>query len=151
MNDKQKEYREYFKDPRWQKLRLKILERDNFSCQRCFDDKSTLNVHHKYYEHGKKPWEYPIEALTTLCQNCHEMETIELRASCERLERAFRIKFFSNEIDYIASIFEKKIHITLDFIPIILKYWLLNKKNAKYLEDKYFSNVSKKYKGKSTA
>lgn len=30
-----------------------------------------LNIHHEYYIHGKKPWEYPNEALITLCANCH--------------------------------------------------------------------------------
>lgn len=32
-----------------------------------------LNVHHKYYIRGKKPWEYPDdEALVTLCEDCHK-------------------------------------------------------------------------------
>lgn len=31
-----------------------------------------LNVHHEYYQEGKRPWEYPDEALTTLCWSCHE-------------------------------------------------------------------------------
>lgn len=31
-----------------------------------------LHVHHKYYQLNKKPWEYPNEALTTLCWQCHE-------------------------------------------------------------------------------
>ena len=30
-----------------------------------------LNVHHKYYILGKKPWEYEDNALVTLCENCH--------------------------------------------------------------------------------
>lgn len=31
-----------------------------------------LNVHHKYYVEGKKPWEYSNDVLITLCTNCHE-------------------------------------------------------------------------------
>lgn len=31
-----------------------------------------LHVHHKYYQLGKKPWEYPSNSLTTLCWICHE-------------------------------------------------------------------------------
>lgn len=31
-----------------------------------------LHVHHKYYQKGLLPWEYPNEALTTLCWHCHE-------------------------------------------------------------------------------
>lgn len=31
-----------------------------------------LNVHHTYYRIDKQPWEYPDEALQTLCRSCHE-------------------------------------------------------------------------------
>lgn len=31
-----------------------------------------LQVHHKYYQLGALPWEYPDDALTTLCWYCHE-------------------------------------------------------------------------------
>lgn len=31
-----------------------------------------LNVHHKYYVLGKKPWEYDNDALETLCSECHK-------------------------------------------------------------------------------
>lgn len=31
-----------------------------------------LNVHHKYYMQGLKPWEYPNDALITLCEDCHK-------------------------------------------------------------------------------
>lgn len=32
----------------------------------------SLHVHHKYYKQGLNPWEYPRDALTTLCFSCHE-------------------------------------------------------------------------------
>jgi len=59
-------------DPRWQKKRLEIMERDNFTCRSCGDKKTTLNVHHAYYEKGKKPWEYPNRSLVILCEKCHK-------------------------------------------------------------------------------
>lgn len=43
-------YYEMLKDPRWQKKRLEIMERDEFACRDCGDKESTLNVHHTYYE-----------------------------------------------------------------------------------------------------
>jgi 5-methylcytosine-specific restriction endonuclease McrA len=67
-------YLEDYKDPRWQKKRLQIMERDKFSCKICDDSKNTLNVHHKYYIFLRKPWEYPDELLITLCQSCHLKE-----------------------------------------------------------------------------
>lgn len=31
-----------------------------------------LNIHHKYYVLGRKPWDYEDEALITLCEKCHQ-------------------------------------------------------------------------------
>ena len=59
-----------YSDPRWQKLRLKIMERDGWECVACGDSESTLNVHHKIYMQGE-PWEVPDFVLQTLCENCH--------------------------------------------------------------------------------
>jgi hypothetical protein len=67
-------YSEKLRDPRWQKTRLEILARDYWSCQICHDTKTTLNVHHRYYDYGVEPWDYPKSALITLCQPCHELE-----------------------------------------------------------------------------
>ena len=60
------------KDPRWQKLRLEILERDGWACRCCGNEESTLHVHHKYYESGFDPWDYDPGTLETLCKECHE-------------------------------------------------------------------------------
>ena len=78
------EYKPYFeklKDPRWQKKRLEIMERDEFKCSHCGDDEKTLNVHHKFYRKGANPWDYPDDALMTLCEPCHE----EIGAGIEEL------------------------------------------------------------------
>lgn len=69
-----KDFFDQYKDPRWQKKRLKIMERDEFMCQSCYDKESTLNVHHKFYIPNKKPWEYSDNLLITLCEGCHEWE-----------------------------------------------------------------------------
>jgi uncharacterized protein YdaU (DUF1376 family) len=67
-------YGELLKDPRWQKKRLQILERDEFMCQKCHATSSTLHVHHKVYFLNKNPWDYPDDLLLTLCEACHEEE-----------------------------------------------------------------------------
>ena len=64
-------YWEKLRDPRWQKLRLKIMERDGFTCRRCCETELPLNVHHGYYEKGLEPWEYHPKTLWTLCEECH--------------------------------------------------------------------------------
>ncbi|MBT8468320.1 MAG: hypothetical protein KJN97_06185 [Deltaproteobacteria bacterium] len=66
-------YYEKLKDPRWQRRRLEIMERDGFACFECDDDKSTLHVHHGYYQRGLDPWDYDPDTLWTLCEGCHEL------------------------------------------------------------------------------
>lgn len=78
-------YAEQLRDPRWQKRRLEVLERDEWSCRRCGDDESELHVHHLRYITGKKPWEYDDEDLRTLCKKCHADATKLTRASREVL------------------------------------------------------------------
>lgn len=68
------DFSEQYKDPRWQKKRLEIMQRDRFSCNICGEDEKTLNVHHKYYLKNTMPWEYNDQSLVTLCESCHAQE-----------------------------------------------------------------------------
>jgi len=74
------EFWAHYQDPRWQKMRLEIMQRDDFTCRDCRDKEKTLNVHHAYYVKGRRPWEYPAFSLETLCRDCHE----ERHANAER-------------------------------------------------------------------
>jgi len=65
-------YFDLLKDPRWQRLRLELMQRANFSCQECGAKDKMLTVHHGYYEFEMRPWEYPAESLHCLCEECHE-------------------------------------------------------------------------------
>jgi hypothetical protein len=67
-------YKELLKHPNWQRMRLKVLERDDFTCRECKSTSDTLHVHHLSYEYGKDPWDYPLENFITLCHLCHERE-----------------------------------------------------------------------------
>jgi hypothetical protein len=64
-------YSDLLRDPRWQRKRLEIMERDDWQCQECGDKATTLNVHHRRYVKGCKPWEYEDDDLVCLCQPCH--------------------------------------------------------------------------------
>lgn len=66
-------YSEKLKHPNWQKKRLEILQRDNFTCQLCTDTETELHVHHLKYT--GEPFEAPNEDLQTLCKRCHKLET----------------------------------------------------------------------------
>jgi hypothetical protein len=95
------------KDPRWQKRRLEIMQRDNFCCQQCFLGTKTLHVHHKYYDHGKEPWDYPDKVLVTLCEDCHTSEGAGKQEAMQSIYRAFCDKGFLNwEITSLAGIID---------------------------------------------
>lgn len=95
-------YQEKLKDPRWQRKRLKILERDDWACQKCFDTESTLHVHHRYYKQCD-PWEYPDDALITFCDECHEQEK-ENRPEAEKLLlKAMKEKFLAADLIDLAG------------------------------------------------
>lgn len=66
------DYSEKLKDPRWQKKRLRILERDGWKCKGCSSSDKTLHVHHLFYFKVKEPWEIPNGFLFTLCEDCHK-------------------------------------------------------------------------------
>lgn len=102
------EYAEKLKNPRWQKLRLKILERDGWACQGCFDTESMLSVHHLYYEKNKEPWDYPTEALLTLCSECHDKEKNYRKRVEQKLLFALKKQgFLSESVVEIALGFNK--------------------------------------------
>lgn len=65
-------YSQKLKDPRWQKKRLEILNRDQWTCRECQTTSETLHVHHCLYQKGKEPWEYDDRWLMALCDPCHE-------------------------------------------------------------------------------
>ncbi len=91
-------YKEQYQHPKWQKKRLEILERDNFTCTNCGSDEKNLHVHHFLYVKEFKVWEYDEGNLTTFCDECHSEwhETndaikILLSVNCDVLNEMFEI------------------------------------------------------------
>jgi hypothetical protein len=71
-------YLEKLKDPRWQKVRLKVMERAGFKCECCENDKDS----------NGEPWDAPLETLECLCRSCHEWREkfnrfCELETGCD--------------------------------------------------------------------
>ena len=69
-------YEDLLKTEEWREKREKILNRDNNKCVYC-GKTHNLQVHHKYYSkypNGFRvyPWNYPDDALITLCDECHK-------------------------------------------------------------------------------
>lgn len=63
-----------YKNANWQKKRLEILTRDEFTCQSCSNggEEVYLHVHHIVYIENKKVWDYPDDHLITVCDSCHK-------------------------------------------------------------------------------
>lgn len=62
----------------WVDYRLKVIKLHNGRCDRCqrsaTHDGVILQVHHKLYINGRKPWEYPLNDCEALCKGCHAQE-----------------------------------------------------------------------------
>jgi len=94
-----KSYNELLKSPHWQRKRLEIMERDDFQCQCCLSMDKTLAVHHMWYKNNKMPWEYPLDALITLCDDCHK--EIHEQIKKDVLSHHFLSKLFCINIVWI--------------------------------------------------
>jgi len=103
-------YSEKLKDPRWQKKRLKIFERDKFTCQKCADKETTLHVHHRIYLRGKDPWDYPDNCLVTLCEPCHQIET-DIASTNQKIliDELLKVGVYSSDMDYFGYIISESI------------------------------------------
>lgn len=97
MTPGQKWYSEVRRDPRWQKRRLEIMERDGWRCQHCGAKDKTLNVHHKGYAKGLMPWDYAGFCLVTLCEDCHGAEPESLALVLDQL-KYLTFRFSSAEL-----------------------------------------------------
>ncbi|MDV2988548.1 MAG: hypothetical protein P3T54_00075 [Dehalogenimonas sp.] len=102
-------YSEKLRDPRWQKKRLQIMERDGWKCQFCGSEKDTLNVHHKDYVYGREPWDYPDDWLITYCQSCHEAD-LKYRAEVEReIIHELRLRFYCADLETFRNFIDEAI------------------------------------------
>jgi hypothetical protein len=86
-------YKEKLLDPRWQKKRLEIFNRDEFTCQCCGDKDKTLNVHHKSY--ANEPWEVENSELITYCSDCHKfIEFIKRLNDFDKIKKIIKVQLF---------------------------------------------------------
>lgn len=137
-------YSEKLKDPRWQKKRLEVFKRDEFTCQKCYDDESTLHVHHRYYIKGKDPWDYPLDAFVTLCEECHQNEREHRSAAEDALFAALKQKFLTEEIDTLATGFRDMPMLDQPEIVASVYEWALTTPEVQRdLIKRYFDNLLK--------
>ena len=140
-------YSEKLKDPRWQKLRLEIFERDEWACQICGDTENMLAVHHTYYESQKDPWEYPLKSLITLCEDCHRIEREERPHAEKSLLLALKKqRFTANDVLGIAvgSNYIKQHYYDPGVTASIIRWTLESPGALKVVGDLYFKFLKEK-------
>lgn len=107
-----KTYAEKLRSPHWQKKRLEVLDRDNWSCKHCQDKETFFNVHHLKYT-DNFPANEPIENLITVCEHCHKY--VCHNKDVEIDEISFLEKTFTDwGICYLISFKTKDIIMTVD-------------------------------------
>ena len=145
ISEHRQQYLEKLKDPRWQKLRLKVFERDEWTCQMCYTDESTLAVHHRYYLKNKEPWEFPLEALVTLCEECHAEERDNRPDEEQALLHALREKFLASDVNQLAIGFHKMpvMHVP-EVVASVYEWALTTPEIQRELIDRYFEYIKQK-------
>ncbi len=104
-----KTYSERLLDPRWQQLRLRVFERDQWTCRVCDGKEKTLHAHHVHYHPlAEGPWDYDLETIVTMCSDCHSDEHTELDAAKANLILALAKKGYVTSFDFecLATIIE---------------------------------------------
>jgi hypothetical protein len=97
-------YKDQLKQPQWQQVRLKIFERDGWKCTKCSASDKQLHVHHTYYIHGAKAWDYPQTMLRTLCNQCHE-DTHGITKAAEQISEFKMVLYGAHErFDYLRDL-----------------------------------------------
>lgn len=127
------DYKEQLKSPKWQKRRLEIMQRDNFTCQICGATEKQLHVHHTSYLPHTDVWDYDDYRLITLCEDCHkeEHDCFNEVDGLQIVLQSVRAEGFTNiEIKYLLEEL-----ITSDLILKLIAY-LCKKKGSLYREKK---------------
>src|SRR6266478_948972 len=76
-------YNQKLRDARWQRMRLRVFERDKWKCQapNCQSSENTmLHVHHTRYLANRDPWEYELTDLISYCEKCHDRVHVAMGA-----------------------------------------------------------------------
>jgi hypothetical protein len=79
-------YADKLRDPRWQRKRLEVMERDGWKCVSCRETEATLNVHHLRYSVTGNPWDIDAKYLSTLCEGCHKAESADRKRLMDSIE-----------------------------------------------------------------
>lgn len=66
-----KSYARLLSEPEWNTFRNAVFANKEKACQVCRRTDKVLQVHHIFYEQDRKPWEYEMDEVMLLCEDCH--------------------------------------------------------------------------------
>ena len=74
MKEAKSTYWQLLRRPEWQKRRLEMLSKSEWTCSSCMATDANLHVHHRQYFKDRMPWDYTDDQLIVVCDICHESE-----------------------------------------------------------------------------
>ena len=70
--DEPYDYKKLLKCPEWQEKSKAVIAKSP-RCEKCRKTGRRFAAHHRYYEYGRLPWDYPDEAYMVVCNGrCHK-------------------------------------------------------------------------------
>lgn len=94
------QYLKTYSSVEWQKVRLKVFERDKWICQHCKRGDKQLQVHHLKYNWNEPCYKIDMKWLQSLCVSCHEKETERLKLA-KTIIKHNKNKNFKTRVDKI--------------------------------------------------
>tara|TARA_R110000787_G_scaffold18717_4_gene57053 strand:- start:4528 stop:4947 length:420 start_codon:yes stop_codon:yes gene_type:complete len=117
--DYKTKYSEKLKNPKWQKKRLEILNRDDWACRHCKATEKTLHVHHLNYKYGNDPWDYHDGWLLTLCVDCHEHESKHSKPALKLLECFVKLRLNVSQITELTLVLSDDSMFKNSLLPLL--------------------------------
>ena len=74
-----KSYSEQLRTPEWKAFRQRVIDVNGRACRACRRSDKIIQVHHLFYEKTRKPWDYELNEVTVLCEDCHASMHDELQ------------------------------------------------------------------------
>lgn len=98
-------YRAKLNDRRWTEKARTVRQRAGNRCQDCGATDRRLDVHHCWYKYGLEPWQYPFDALRSVCRECHRAREAE-----EHDFRCLNAQFARDELRTIREAVKRLFH-----------------------------------------
>ena len=95
-----KKYHDYLKTDSWRKKRKKVLIRDNWTCQKCHEQRAS-DIHHLTYV---RIFRERMEDLMAVCRKCHEeLHGIERASVFKQSTDPIKGKIYNDKNDYFSN------------------------------------------------